>query len=196
MAIADCGIGSGITFTCDDKQKNIGGFKSKFWAYNLDDIDETVGTDGYNYDINGYITGINFKTYGGLYEFTTAKFTTGATSGMIRTEGAGIAIFPVAFTAQFFDTTPAQKETLEELANADRLGIIAERSAGVFELFGKDLGLNMAADGNEKNYGTVLTDNTARIVVLEGQEIFLPKTILVNNSSTDTLEYLETLVIG
>jgi len=195
MALTDCGITSGITFTCDDKQKNIGGFKSKFWIYNLDEINESAGNKGFDYDVNGYITAIYFDQYGGLYEFTSAKFTTSATSSMIRTEGAGIAIFPVTFTAQFFDTTPEQKSILEELANADRLGVIAERSAGVFELFGQSLGLNMAADGNEKNYGQVLTDNTARTVILEGQEVALPKTILINNDSTDTLAYIESLVV-
>ena len=149
---------------CADKEKAIGGFKTRFWVGNLDDIDTTVGIKGFTYDLNGNISAIAFKATKGTYEFNANKNGVGATAARTRTEfGSFFSVHTVTF--KYFDITATQRAILDNLGTADALFVIAETNSGQFEVFGKDLGLTLG-DAGEKNFGLLVTDDTTSNITL------------------------------
>lgn len=172
-----CNINSGAVFACTDKVGLIGGFKPKFWVYNLEDV------EAYTIAVNGDVTNLDLKTGKKIYPFEALKDTLTANASITKVEGSGIAICTHSVTFKGVDITSEQRKVFEVLANAEAVAVIAETTSGRFEIFGKDFGMKLG-DANEKNYGANPTEDTSRNVSLASAgEPFLPKIFFDTSAS-------------
>lgn len=175
--MATCGIGAGMTFSCDDKQDAAGGLKQDFYVANVGEIDSL------SFDGNGYVSSINFEAYKGLYKFKGVKAKSTAGSDIQRGEG-GIAYYPHEVNATLLDITPAQKEVLEDLAGSETVWILPT-STGRYEMYGWPLGLEITA--GPRNSGETSQANASRLVTLSGDQPFLEKVVLMDDGVASTL---------
>lgn len=175
--MANCGINKGLTFNCENKKEQVGGFQSTFYLFNRADLDKSVGNKGVTVNpLTGYVEDIAFLPTTGIYEFTIPKNTLNVTVDATRTEG-GYAIYPVKINFQVVDTTPVQRTTLETIANADDLCAIVETTSGRYELMGIDFGLILGGE-NQKVYGKTTSENSAANFSLMSEgELTRPKII-------------------
>ena len=188
-----CNISTGQSFTCSDKNASIGGAKAKIWLGNLDDLDLTVGTKGFNFDVNGFVSAINFKATKGLYEFDCVKDSVLATYSRSVTEGK-IGIYPQNIGFKTIDVTPTQRAALDNLANADALFVIVETTSGRFELFGKDRGLSLG-DANERSLGAIATDDTSANISLASIGEAASPSIIFDTDYATTYGLIESYVL-
>jgi hypothetical protein len=174
-----CSLTGSIQSGCNDF-KQIGGLKKTFYVGNIDDL-----TDG-----SGFVTGINFYSYKGLYKFITKKLT--GTAGFDAAVGAGATQINQTVTQKLFKETPTAYARIEELLNSD-VFIITEDNTGNFKLYGRNNGLTISAlTGNS---GAEITADTGILATFTGAEIELPKFVL-RTSLDATKSYLESLVVG
>ena len=188
---SNCGISGGYSFDCNDKVKAIGGIKNTFWIGNLEDIDRTYGTDGFNISGAGFVTDIKFKYQKGLYEFGGVRLGNSNTDDAARNEG-GIPNFPVSIAFKMYDNAPDDALIVEQLANADALFAIQQTSSGDFKIFGSALGLNLASAPRAS--GTQPTDDSSRLVTLSGVEPKLPR-YFFKTSQSITLALIQSYVL-
>lgn len=180
--MAGCLITSGVTFDCDDRKRSAGGVRSTVYVGNIGQLDQTVGDRGFTFDSEGYVTSINFSTYGGLYAFEGVKGGNDANDDAQRTEGAANVNFPVNLLFKIYDSDPAGREAVENLAFADALFAIIERTGGQFELMGRIEGLTLESAPSTR--GTSPATDTGRICTLTGSEPELPKFVLDTDYAT------------
>lgn len=182
--MANCGLNKGLTFNCVDKKEQVGGFQSTFYLFNKSDLDKTVGVKGITYNATtGYVEDIAFLPTTGIYEFTIPKNTLNVTLDATRTEG-GYAIYPVKINFQVVDITPAQRQVLETIANADDICAIVETTSGRFELMGIDFGLVLGTE-NQKVYGKTSSENSAANMSLMSEgELTRPKIVFDTDYAT------------
>lgn len=171
-----CGIGSGLSFTCDDKANSAGGLKQDFYVGNIGDLDSL------SYDGTGNVNSLNFSGYTGLYAFRGVKAKSTAGSNIQRGEG-GLPYFPHTVVMTVIDVTPAQKAVLEDLSNSE-LFIIVPTSTGRFEMYGYPLGLEISE--GERNSGESPQDNTTRALTFEGNQPYLEKIVNIPDSDAST----------
>lgn len=172
--MASCGITMGMDLTCSDKQNSAGGLKQRVYLANVNEIDDLV------FDVDGYVTAITFDTYGGLYEFTGVKNGNSTTSD-IQLNDSGIAFYPHNVTLSLVDLEPADKLTLEDLANSEVVAIV-ETSKQRFEIFGWNLGLTI--ESGAKTSGNTPEEASARELVLSGNQAGLEKVFSTGDYTT------------
>jgi hypothetical protein len=85
--------------------------------------------------------------------------------------------------------TPADREAIENLVNADDLFALFETEAGQIELFGITQGLNASAGTGAT--GVLLQDNTAFSLTLSGEQLSMPKLFLNGGTLADSITYLD-----
>lgn len=185
ITMAGCAITSGIQSTCADL-KQVGGLSKTFYVGNIDEL----SSPNFSVDGNGYIVGINFNTYSGLYKFLTKKLT--GSAGFEAAVGAGATQINQTVVQKLFKETPTAYATIEELLNSD-VFVIVEDNSGNFKLYGGQNG--MSVSGLTGNSGVELTADTGITLTFTGAELSLPKFIL-RTSLAATKDYLESLVIG
>ena len=81
--MALCGITQGFNFDCNSL-KRVSGVK-RVWAGNLDDLTTAIDPNG-----TGYVTGIQFNGYDGLYEFESKKFSHQVVHNLVVGEGGAV----------------------------------------------------------------------------------------------------------
>jgi hypothetical protein len=65
--MALCGITQGFNFDCNSL-KRVSGVR-RLWAFNIDDLRVPIDPNG-----DSYVTGLEFDSYDGLFEFESKKF--------------------------------------------------------------------------------------------------------------------------
>jgi hypothetical protein len=182
--MANCGISSGMSVTCDALRRVSGLFKY-VWAYNLTDLRVPLDATA-----DSYISGIEFTSYRGLYKLESAKNSHQLTSEIARSDGGNVAFNQTA-VLRLYNSTPEDDAIIESLTVAD-VGIIAQTKNNEFWMFGIGNGLTATA-------GTITTgrntgEDTTFNLTLTGSETKMFKRFFKTDINT-TLAYLNALTL-
>lgn len=180
--MAGCILTEAYSLDCVDKKKAVGGVRAKVWIGNIEQLDQTIGDRGFTISVEGYITAINFTTYGRLYAWSGVKAGNSANDDAQRTAGSGVAFYPHNVLLKVIDITPEDRKAIETLANADGVFVIIERAGGVFEIFGRIEGLALVSAPSDRGADTTI--DTGRVITLSGNEPEMAKLILVTDYAT------------
>lgn len=173
-----CGISGGIVNTCVDRQNAIAGLKTRFWLFNIDDLD--VEATLASADGDGNLQALVFKDYAGTYLFRGLKAGNIGTDD-ISVDDDGNGFFPQSFAFKIYDETQAQRDVLEDLAFSD-VGVVYEDASNRFFIQGIPLGLSV--ESAPRSTGANPGDSTARLVTLSGPQNQLRKQVLNTDYAT------------
>jgi hypothetical protein len=183
MAEVLCGIGSGIDYSCLAKRR-ISGVK-KVWLFNTDLLNSAIDPTG-----TGYVTGLEFTGYDGLYLFDAGKWSHSATSTISYNADSGAVTFLQSVILRLIADTPAEIATIADLTTAT-VGAIVLTNNGEFRIYGAANGLT-ATEGEVMPTGRAQGENATSSITLTGEES-LPYRILLKTDYTTTLAYVQAL---
>lgn len=156
-----CGIGSGVDYDCNSKRR-ISGVK-KVWLFNLDALTSPIDPNG-----TGYVTGLEFDGYDGLYLFDAGKFSHSATSTInVQTESGAVSFLQSVILRLFVDS-PTELAVLKDLLVAT-VGAIVLTNNNEFRIYGAQNGMS-ATEGVVSPTGRAQGEDTATMVTLTGEE--------------------------
>lgn len=178
-----CGIGSGIDYNCLAK-KRISGVK-KVWLFNIDLLASPVDPNG-----SGYVQGLEFTGYDGLYLFDAGKFSHSATSTINLQTDSGAISFLQSVILRLFVDSPTEIQVLSDLTSAT-VGAIVLTNNNEFRIYGAQNGLS-ASEGDVSPTGRLQGENTATTITLTGEEN-LPYRLLLKTDFATTLAYVQAL---
>lgn len=176
-----CGIGSGIDYDCLSKRK-ISGVK-KVWLFNVDQLSSPIDPNG-----EGYVTGLSFTGYDGLYLFDAGKFSHSATSPINVQAESGAVSFLQNVILRLQPDTPVELAVLADLLVAT-VGAIVLTNNSEFRIYGALNGLT-ASEGTVSPTGRAQGEDTATTVTLVGEES-LPYRILLQTDYATTLALVQ-----
>lgn len=156
-----CGIASGINYDCLSKRR-ISGVK-KIWLFNLDQLRSPVDPSG-----TGFVTGLEFTGYDGLYLFDAGKFQHSALSTISVQADSGAVSFLQSVLLRVFVDTPAEIAVLADLLVAT-VGAIVLTNNNEFRIYGAQNGLT-ATEGTVSPTGRNQGEDTSTTVTLTGEE--------------------------
>jgi hypothetical protein len=166
-----CNITASIDLLCAD-QRQAAGVRQKVWLGNIDQLAD----DPFTIDSDGYVTDINFVTYGGLYSFVGPKkspiFTTPATIN----EGSN-KMFTPGGTIKLFSSSPADDKVIQELLVANVFAVIQDYNQNFF-IYGGYNGLEIS------DLQKTTEADTAFVITLQGEEKNLPLRVLLTDYAT------------
>jgi hypothetical protein len=183
MAIVLCGIGRGVDYNCLAKRR-ISGVK-KVWLFNLDLLRTPIDPNG-----TGYVQGLEFTGYDGLYLFDAGKFSHSASSPLSIQTDSGAATFLQNVILRLFIDTPEEVALVSDLTVAT-VGAIVLTNNNEFRIYGAQNGLS-ATEGDISPTGRAQGENTATTITLTGEENIAYRTLLRTDYAT-TLAYVEAL---
>lgn len=170
---------AGLDPSCAALNK-VGGVNKRVWIGQLSQL------NSYATDINGYVSGITLATYETLFKFIGKTYkNSGAYEGTI---GENVNTFNQSVTLELYHSTPADREAIESLYNADDVFVFVETNAGQIELFGIEQGLNASALSG--GTGTALQDKTSTTLTLSGEQTSMPKIFLNGGTLAASISYL------
>jgi len=178
---------SELIASCEAVRKK-GGVKKRVWIGRFADITYTT-------DVNGYVDDLTLPVSSPtthLYRFIGRKLKhSGTLEGVV---GENFNSITQNALLVLYYSTPADKEAIEQLWNAEDVVAILELESGQIEIWGLDRGLNGSALAG--GTGVVLQDSTALTVTLSGDQNTLPKEFRYNSSAVlqDSIDYLDTLI--
>lgn len=178
-----CGISSGIDYDCRSKQR-ISGIKQA-WLFNHGLLTSPIDPNG-----TGYVTGLEFDGYDGLYPFDAGKFSHSATSTISVNTDSGAVSFLQSVILRLFVDSPEEIQVLADLTVAD-VGAVVLTNNGEFRIYGAVNGLS-ATEGDVSPTGRAQGENTATTITLTGEE-FVPYRLLWLGSYAETLAYVREL---
>jgi hypothetical protein len=175
----------GIDPSCEALNK-VGGINRRVWVGQLSYL------SAYTVDVDGYIDSIALSVVASipqtLKKFIGKKFKHTATfEGEV---GENTNVINQSLALSLYYSTPAERQAIEQLFNADDVFIFVEGNYGGIEVYGIDLGLNGSALTG--GLQTLLNDNTATIVTLSGQQLTLPKQFKTGTLAQD-IAYLDNI---
>lgn len=183
MATVLCGINRGIDYSCLAKRR-ISGVK-KIWLFNLDLLNSQIDPNG-----TGYVTGLEFTGYDGLYLFDAGKWSHSATSTISVNTDSGAVTFLQSVIMRLIADTPEEIATIADLTTAT-LGAIVLTNNNEFRIYGALNGLS-ATEGEVMPTGRAQGENATSSITLTGEES-LPYRILLRTDYTTTLAYVQAL---
>ena len=183
MATVLCGIGSGIDYSCLAKRR-ISGVK-KVWLFNIDLLNSQIDPNG-----TGYVTGLEFTGYDGLYLFDAGKWSHSATSTISVNTDSGSVTFLQQVILRLIADTPEEVATIAELTTST-VGAIVLTNNNEFRIYGALNGLS-ATEGEVMPTGRAQGENATSSITLTGEES-LPYRILLKGDYTQTLAYVQAL---
>lgn len=167
---------SGINPACDALNK-VGGVNKRVW----------IGLKGnitYTTDSNGYVNTISMATSGSLatklYTYTGKRDKNSFSFPL--TAGENINTFNHTAMMMLYYSTPAELETLNQLANADDVVVFMEGNDEKIYILGLEKGLNASA--GEGGSGVLLNDSTAYTLTLSGEQTKTPNIFRVNAAAS------------
>jgi hypothetical protein len=178
-----CGISSGINYTCLSK-KRISGVK-KVWLFNIDLLSSSIDPNG-----TGYVTGLEFSGYDGLYLFDAGKFSHSAESPINVNTESGAVSFLQNVNLRLLVDSPTELATLADLL-VSTVGAIVLTNNSEFRIYGAINGL-AAAEGTVSPTGRVQGDDTSTTIRLTGEESQAYRLLLRTDYAT-TLAYVQAL---
>lgn len=178
-----CGISSGIDYNCLAK-KRISGVK-KIWLFNHDLLSSPIDPNG-----TGYVQGLEFTGYDGLYLFDAGKFSHSATSTISVNADSGAVSFLQSVIMRLFVDSPTELQAMSDLTSAV-VGAIVLTNNNEFRIYGAQNGLS-ATEGDISPTGRAQGENTATSITLTGEET-LPYRLLLKNDYSQTLALVQAL---
>lgn len=178
--MALCGINQGFNFDCLSL-KRVSGVR-RVWAFNIADLRTAIDPNG-----TGYVTGLEFNGYDGLYEFESRKFSHQFTHNLVVSEG-GNASFTQTGVLKLFVDTPAEVAALSDLA-VSNVGFVVLTNNSEFRIYGAENGMT-AGDGTTGTTGRLQGEDTTDTVTMIGSEK-LPYRILFKTDFATTLALVE-----
>src|SRR5688572_27218923 len=130
MGVVLCGIGSGIDFDCLSKKK-ISGVK-KVWLFNVDLLNSPIDPNG-----TGYVTGLEFTGYDGLYLFDAGKFSHSALSTINVQAESGAVSYLQSVILRLVADSPTELSTLTDMM-VSTLGAIVLTNNNQFRIYGAE----------------------------------------------------------
>jgi hypothetical protein len=176
-----CGIGSGVDYDCNSKRR-VSGVK-KVWLFNLGDLASPIDPSG-----EGYVTGLNFTGYDGLYLFDAGKFSHSATSTINVQAESGAVSFLQSVILRLFVDSPDELAILKDLLVAT-VGAIVLTNNNEFRIYGAQNGMS-ATEGVVSPTGRAQGEDTATTVTLTGEEADAYRLLLQTDYAT-TLALVE-----
>ena len=175
----------GIDPNCAALNKQ-GGINKRVWIGQLSQL------TGYTLDVNGYVNTITLGLVSSIQQtlkkFIGKKFKHAATfEGEI---GENVNTVNQSVALALYYSTPAERQAIESLYNADDVFIAVEGNYGGIEIYGIELGLNASALTG--GLQTLLNDNTATILTLSGAQLGLPKQFKTGTLAQD-IAYLDAI---
>lgn len=183
MATVLCGISNGIDYSCLAKRR-ISGVK-KVWLFNIDLLNSPIDPTG-----TGYVQGLEFTGYDGLYLFDAGKYSHSATSTINYNTDSGSVTFLQNVIMRLVADTPAEVKTLADLTVAT-VGAIVLTNNNEFRIYGAQNGLT-ATEGEVGPTGRAQGENTVSEITLTGEEE-LPYRVLLKTDYATTLAYVQAL---
>ena len=183
MATVLCGIGSGIDYSCLAKRR-ISGVK-KVWLFNIDLLNSQIDPYG-----TGYVTGLEFTGYDGLYLFDAGKWSHSATTTINYNADSGSSTFLQSVILRLIADTPAEVATIADLTTST-VGAIVLTNNGEFRIYGASNGLT-ATEREVMPTGRAQGENNSSSITLTGEET-LPYRILLKTDYSTTLAYVQAL---
>jgi hypothetical protein len=180
-----CGINSGIDYDCLSKRR-ISGVK-KVWLFNVSDLTAAIDPNG-----DGYVSGLEFNGYDGLYLFDAGKFSHSATSTINVQAESGAVSFLQSVILRLFVDTPEEIVTISDLLVSE-VGAIVLTNNNEFRIYGAQNGLS-ATEGNVSPTGRAQGEDTATTITLTGEES-LPFRLLLRSDFATTLAYVQALEV-
>ena len=184
MATVLCGIGAGIGYSCSDKRR-VSGVK-KVWLFNIDQLRTAIDPQG-----TGYVQGLEFTGYDGLYLFDAGKFSHSATSPIIKQADSGFVSFGQNVTLRLMPDSPTELATLSDLL-VSTVGAVVLTNNSEFRIYGALNGMEIS-EGEVNPTGRASGENTATTITLTGEES-LPYRILLKTDYATTLALVEAYV--
>ena len=175
MAAIECGITAGVQINCTGKGQ-VGGLNRRAFVGNIKDLADSA----YTTDIDGYVTAINLKAYGFLYEFIGQKFAHTSGDDVARNEGGSVN-YPHTVTLKIEDLTPDDKAVIESMTASDMF-VVVEDNNKQFRIYGAENGLTV--DTAPQNSGNAIGSDTTRTITLTGGETGLAKVFLSTDYAT------------
>lgn len=156
-----CGIGSGIDYDCNSKRR-ISGIK-KIWLFNLDLLRSPIDPNG-----TGYVQGLEFTGYDGLYLFDAGKFSHSALSPInVNTESGAVSFLQQVILRVLADS-PSELAVVRDLLVAT-VGAVVLTNNNEFRIYGAQNGLS-ASEGTISPTGRAQGEDTASTITLSGEE--------------------------
>jgi hypothetical protein len=183
--MALCGIGSGIDYDCLSKRR-ISGVK-KVWLFNLDNLTTALDPNG-----EGYLGGLEFDGYDGLYLFDAGKFSHSASSPINVQADSGAVSFLQSVVLRVFADSPTEIAVVADLLVAT-VGAVVLTNNNEFRVYGAQNGLS-ATEGTISPTGRAQGEDTASTITLTGEES-LPYRLLQRVDFATTLAYVEALEV-
>lgn len=159
--MATCKITAGIDIACEDKRR-LGGLNPRWWAF---DVDEVLD---YTIDVDGYVTDINFDTYGGTYKMESPDNSCSAGYEVVTAEG-GNKFFNHTAAVKLFSTTPADDAVIEEMLVA-KMGLIVQTQNQEFLIYGAFNGLK-TTEGSQNSGAEDASDVTDTLTMAGGEKL-------------------------
>lgn len=183
MAVVLCGIGRGVDYNCLAK-KRVSGVK-KVWLFNLDLLNSPIDPNG-----TGYVQGLEFTGYDGLYLFDAGKFSHSATSTISLQTDSGAVTFLQSVILRLFIDSPEEVQLISDLT-VSTVGAIVLTNNNEFRIYGAQNGLT-ATEGEVSPTGRAQGENTSTSLTLTGEENLAYRTLLRTDYPT-TLSYITAL---
>jgi hypothetical protein len=180
--MALCGITQGFNFDCLSL-KRVSGVR-RLWAFNIDDLTTGIDPNG-----TGYVSGLEFNGYDGLYEFESRKFSHQFTHNLVVAE-SGAASWTQTGVIRVFVDTPDEVAALSDLS-VSNVGFIVLTNNSEFRIYGAENGMT-AGDGTTGTTGRLQGEDTTDQVTMIGSEK-LPYRILLKTDYNTTLALVEAL---
>ena len=158
--MATCKITAGIEISCDDKRR-LGGLNPRWWVFDVDSI------ESYTVDVDGYVTEIVFKTYGGTYKMESPDNACSAGYEVVVAEG-GNKFFNHTAAIKLFATTPADDKVIEDML-VSNMGVIVETQNQEFLIYGPNNGLK-TTEGSQNSGSEDASDVTDTLTMSGGDK--------------------------
>jgi len=162
MATVLCGIGAGIGYDCTAKRL-VSGVK-KVWLFNIDQLRTAIDPNG-----TGYVRGMEFTGYDGLYLFDAGKFSHSATSPIIKNAESGAVSFGQNVTLRLYPDSPTELAVLADLT-VSVVGAVVLTNNSEFRIYGAQNGMELGPDGFVNPTGRASGEDTATQITLVGEE--------------------------
>jgi hypothetical protein len=181
MGVVTCGITSGIDYDCNSKRR-ISGVK-KLWLFNIDLLNSPIDPNG-----TGYVQGLEFTGYDGLYLFDAGKFSHSALSPINVQAESGAVSFLQTVILRLVADNPTEIAVLRDLLVAT-VGAIVLTNNNEFRIYGAQNGMS-ATEGTVSPTGRAQGEDTATTVTLSGEED-TPYRIFFKTDYATTLSLIE-----
>ena len=178
-----CGISTGVGYNCLSKRR-ISGVK-KVWLFNVDLLNSPIDPNG-----TGYVTGLEFDGYEGLYLYDAGKFSHSATSTINVSTDSGAVTFLQSVILRLFIDSPEELAAIADLTTST-VGAIVLTNNNEFRIYGANNGM-AATEGEVSPTGRAQGENTATVITLTGEETQAYRLLLRTDYAT-TLAYIQAL---